>query len=89
MKKVIIGKKLECVYIEDLKCHDIIGVKSSLGNKFFLSKRESSFQWVGEMNIASSSKGQYSSLESALAPYHDVFLFDSHSELFEWLQAIY
>jgi hypothetical protein len=87
MKKVIIGKKSVEVYLEDLNPADIIGIETTLGSRFFLSKTALGVEWIGESNIASSVKPQYEYFTDSFNSVPNVFVFETYKELFKWLQG--
>ena len=85
MKKVILEEKSSEVYLSDLMATSIIGMETSHGNKFVLSKTNSGFECVGNNNLSSSGKTNYKSFKDALEGFENVFVFETTKELFKWM----
>ena len=85
MRKVISEVKTSDVYLSDLTGADVLGLQSSGGNKFVLSKTSNGFEFVGNNNLQSCSKTQYKTLKEAVDSNGDIFIFDSTRELFKWM----
>lgn len=85
MKKVILEEKKSEVYLSDLNDKSIIGAESSAGNKFIMSTTDSGIEFIGNNNVTSHTKTQYTDVKKALFGFYNIYLFDNAKECFKWM----